>query len=179
MNQISPKRAVVSGGDRWHLARNGEEARLASFELSLERLMHAYYAWKSACLAAVADGPFSGNDTAVLNTIRMRDRAKGLSEISKLLNREDISNIQYSIRKLLKAGFIEKADPASRKDTLYRMTAAGRRVTNAYADLRATLLLSLTRSIGEPSESFLGAEQFLNLMTGMYDQAGKLAAARR
>jgi predicted MarR family transcription regulator len=59
------------------------------------------------------------------------------------------------------------------------MTAAGRRVTNAYADLRAMLLLSLTRSIGQPSESFLGAEQFLNLMTGMYDQAGKLAAARR
>jgi predicted MarR family transcription regulator len=179
MNQISPKRAAASGGNRWHLARDAEEARLAAFELSLERLMHAYYAWKSACLAAVADQPFSGNDTAVLNTIRMRDRAKGLSEISKLLNREDISNIQYSIRKLLKVGFIEKTDPASRKDTLYRATAVGRRITDAYADLRGSLLISLTRSIGNPAESFRQAEQFLDLMTGMYDQAGKLAAARR
>ncbi|MCW5771461.1 MAG: hypothetical protein KIT16_07505, partial [Rhodospirillaceae bacterium] len=89
MNQISPKRPAATNGDRWHLARNDEESRLAAFELSLERLMHAYYAWKSACLVAVTDGQFSGNDTAVLNTIRMRDRPKGLSEISKLLNRED------------------------------------------------------------------------------------------
>ncbi|MCW5770710.1 MAG: hypothetical protein KIT16_03675, partial [Rhodospirillaceae bacterium] len=74
---------------------------------------------------------------------------------------------------------IEKANPASRRDTLYRVTATGLRITDAYAELRGTLLLSLTRSIGNPAESFLQAEQFLNLMTGMYDQAGKLAAARR
>jgi predicted MarR family transcription regulator len=183
MNQLTPNRAPhltkEMPADRWHLARTDEEAELASFEFSLERVIHAYYGWKAECLGAVAEGSFSGNDTAVLNTIRLRDRPKGLSEIGRLLNRDDTSNIQYSIRKLLKAGLIEKAEAASRKATSYRVTERGRAVTDAYAELRADLLLALTRSIGDRSEGFGMAEQLLNLMAGMYDQAAKLAAARR
>jgi predicted MarR family transcription regulator len=109
----------------------------------------------------------------------MKDRAKGLSEIARLLNRDDTPNIQYSIRKLLKAGLIEKASATSRKGTSYRVTDHGRAVTDSYADLRARVLLPFLRSIGRCAEDQAAAEQFLNLMTGMYDQAAKQAAEQR
>lgn len=179
MSELGPSRAAAPPSERWHLARSAEEAELAAFEFSLERLMHAYYRWKSECLAVVTDGTFSGTDAAVLNVIRMKDRPKGLAEICRILNRGDTSNVQYAIRKLLKAGLIEKASAASRKGTSYRATEAGRRVTDAYADMRADVLLSLTRSIGARSANLETGERFLNLMSGLYDQAAILASERR
>ncbi len=179
MNDVTAAKAARSRKDDWHLARTPDEQMLAAFEFSLERLMHAYYRWKGACLAAVTDGNFSGNDTAILNIIRLKDRPKGLSEICRLLNREDTANIQYTLRKLLKAGLIEKSGTASRKATVYAVTATGAAVTDAYADLRADLLLALTGSLSDRNESFEAAEQFMNLMSGMYDQAATQAAAQR
>lgn len=179
MNDVTAAKAARTRKEDWHLARTPEERMLAAFEFSLERVMHAYYRWKGACLAAVADGAFSGNDTALLNIIRLKDRPKGLSEICRLLNREDTANIQYSLRKLLKAGLIEKSGASSRKATVYQVTETGARITDAYADLRADLLLALTGSISDRAENFEAAEQFLNLMSGMYDQAATQAAARR
>lgn len=189
----SPKRLDETGlepssrrkaetSETWHLARNKDEQNLAAFEFSLERAMHGYYRWKGACLAAVCgdvDGTFSGNDTAVLNVIRMKDLPKGLSEICRLLNRDDTANIQYSLRKLTKAGLIEKAAKSARKSTVYTVTARGRTVTDAYADLRANLLVSMSQALGDPARQMGGAEQMLNLITGLYEQASKQAAARR
>ena len=146
MTSLPTKSSQLNDRAPWHLSRDEEEAQLTGFEASLERVVHAYHRWKSECLAAVSDETFSGNDTAVLNVIRMRDRPKGLSEIGRLLNRQDTANIQYTIRKLLKAGLVEKASAASRKDTSYRATKLGRDVTDAYAELRADLLITLARS---------------------------------
>jgi len=179
MSEMGHSGEAAPGAERWHLGRSEEEAELAGFEFSLERLLHAYYRWKSECLAAVTDGQFSGTDAAVLNVVRMKDRAKGLTEVCRILNREDTPNIQYAIRKLLKSGLIEKAAAASRKGTSYRATDHGRAVTDAYADLRATVLLSLTRAIGDRADGFAAAEQVLTRMSGLYDQAAKLASERR
>ena len=125
----------------WHLAETPPEERLTELEFSLERVMRAFYRWKSECLAAVSDGTFTGDDAAVLNVIRYREQPKGLSEIAGLLNRADTANIQYALRKLLRAGLIEKTNAASRRATGYRVTASGRGVTDRYAALRAELLV--------------------------------------
>lgn len=180
MTEQSGKKEAAATRESWHLARSPEESDLAALEFSLERVMQAFYRWKGECMAVAAgeDG-LSGHDTSVLNVIRFKDRPKGLSEICRLLNREDSSNIQYAIRKLLKAGLIAKASAASRKGTSYAVTAEGRRVTEAYAALRREILLALTGSIGDSRDNLQRAAHFLDLMTGMYDQAANLAAARR
>ena len=163
----------------WHLARSEGEQQLADFEFSLERIMRAFYRWKSECLAAVSDGSFTGDDAAVLNIIRYMDRPKGLSEIAGLLNRADTANIQYTLRKLLKAGLIEKTNAVSRRATGYQVSAEGRRVTEEYADLRAELLVSLTRALGSDASRFGEAAGFLDLLAGLYDQATARASTKR
>lgn len=179
MNNVDAKKPLEMRNETWHLGRTVDEENLARFEFSLEQAMHAYYRWKSMGLAVVSDGNFSGNDAAVLNIIRLKDRSKGLSEICRLLNREDTANIQYSIRKLLKAGLITMTDSASRKTTSYEVSALGRSVTDDYAEVRRSILLPLVSSLADHSDEFEAAQQFLNLISGIYDQAAKQAAASR
>jgi predicted MarR family transcription regulator len=165
--------------DLWHLSRDGTEARLTGFEFSLERVMHAFYRWKAACLAAVSDAELTGNDVAVLNTIRMKERPKSRTEIARLLNREDVSNIQYALRKLLREGLIEKSDAASRKTATYRATKSGVRVTEAYTEMRRAMLIEMSPHLTDGASPFEEAGALLDLMAGAYDQAAKRAATQR
>lgn len=185
MTDLPLKSPQLTDPEPWHLARDPNAAVLTAFEARLERLVHAYHRWKAACLAAVVDEgsgaeSFTGNDVAVLNIIRMKERAKSRVEIARLLNREDTSNIQYALRKLLRAGLIEKVDADARKTAAYRATAKGVEVTEAYAELRRDILIDMAggRSDGG-GDALREAGNLLDLMSGVYDQATRLATTRR
>jgi len=162
----------------WHLAGNDYELELSELEFSLLRVEAAFDRWRADCMACCLDQPLSGADTAVLNVIRMHDRPKSISDIGRQLNRDDQSNLQYGIRKLVKAGVIEKASSDSKKGVTYVVTELGREATDLYARFRRELLIELTQSISTRiSLSEVG--KVLNLMAGMYDQAACVAAAHR
>lgn len=164
---------------RWHLATNDFEIALSEFEFSIFRVSAAFERWQSDCLACCHAGPFSGTDTAMLHVIRMHDRPKSISEVGRLLKRDDQANLQYGIRKLLKAGLIEKSTQAtSKKDVTYRVTAHGQEVTERYAQFRRELLVSMAQSV--PIDVHLEAvAKVLNLMSAVYDQASCVAATHR
>ncbi|MEQ9815168.1 MAG: winged helix DNA-binding protein [Azospirillaceae bacterium] len=178
MHNGAAPRATGGDGDGWHLARDARERMVADLEFSLEHAIQAFYRWKSECLAAVADGRLSGDDTAILNIIRMKDEPKRLSEVARLLNRTDTANIQYAIRKLVKLGLIESEGGRSRKLTRYRVTVRGREVTDAYADMRASLLMPMIGSMDMGAADFERVSHFLDLMASLYSQCTQKAAAR-
>ena len=145
-------RASVKSGTgldkHWHLATDEYEVGLTELEFSIIRVSAAFERWQSDCLACCHGQSFSGSDTAVLHVIRMHDRSKSISEIGRLLNRDDQSNLTYGIRKLLKAGLIEKAKGgSSKKGVTYQVSELGLEVTERYAEFRQELLISLTSSI--------------------------------
>ena len=181
MNAKAPVAAAEAdfAGKTWHLARTEAAFALSSFEFSLERLFQAFYRWKSECLAAASGCRLTGDDTAILNVIRMREQPKSLSEIARLLNREDTANVQYALRKLLSEGLVEKANGAARKTTTYRVTAKGFDVTERYAELRAQVLMTLLQALGDNRDRFHDVGHFLDLMAGMYDQAAGQVSTRR
>jgi len=176
-----PKRqpVVAERPGSWHLARTETERRLSDFEFRLERLAQAYYRWKAACLAAVCDVPLTGDDVAVLNVVRMGDEPKRLSEIGQLLNRVDVPNLQYAMRKLVRAGLIETEGSSSRKETRYRATATGRSVTEAYAALRAATLPPMLDALDGWVAQSETASGHLDLLSGLYAQAAQVAITRR
>ncbi len=110
----------------------------------------------------------------------MHDRPKGISELARLLKRDDLSNLQYGTRKLLKAGLIEKSRHAgrSKKDVTYQVSALGRDVTDRYASFRKELLVSMTRETAGKLD-FETLARALNMMSAMYDQASCVAATHR
>jgi predicted MarR family transcription regulator len=163
----------------WHLAEDDYEVDLTELEFSILRVSAAFERWRSDCMACCLDKSLSGADTAVLHVVRMHDRPKSISEIGRLLNRDDLSNLQYGIRKLVNAGVIEKAGNSdSKKGVTYVVTDLGCEITDKFSQFRRELLLSLTKSMSTDI-SFDDVARVLNLMSGIYDQASCIAAAHR
>jgi predicted MarR family transcription regulator len=165
----------------WHLAQSETELKFTELEFSILRIGAAFDRWQTDCLACcVDDGGLSGIDNAVLHIIRMHDRPKSISEISRIMNRDDLSNLQYSIRKLTKAGLIERAGKGDSKRTAaYGVTAEGTRVSDLFAQYRRELLLTLTESIKEMDADIVTASKVLNITAGLFDHASTVAASHR
>jgi predicted MarR family transcription regulator len=182
MTAGSPGKAKRSGKrlDRhWHLATDEFEVGLSELEFSIFRVSAAFERWQADCLGCCHGQAFSGTDTALLHVIRMHERPKGISELGRLLKRDDMANLQYGVRKLLNAGLIEKFRQAgSKKDVTYQVSQLGRDVTDRYALFRKELLISMTRAtIG--TVDFESIARALNMMSAMYDQASCVAATHR
>lgn len=163
---------------RWHLATSDTEVGLTELEFSIFRVSAAFERWQSDCLGCCVGQSFSGTDTALLHVVRMHERPKSISELSRLLKRDDLSNVQYSVRKLLKAGLIERAHGAGKKDATYQVSQLGREVTSQYARFRSELLISLVEAAGGKID-FSAVAGALNMMSAFYDQAASVAATHR
>jgi predicted MarR family transcription regulator len=77
-------------------------------EFALMRTYEGFARWQSECLASVADVAASGPENALLHIIRMNERPKTIKDLARLTNRDDVPNIQYSLRKLIGAGLVER-----------------------------------------------------------------------
>jgi len=163
---------------RWHLARTPLEVDVAELEYALMRSFEAFGRWQAECLANVIDLLASGPENALLHVIRMHDRPKSIHDLAHMTNREDIPNIQYSLRKLIKAGFVVRRG-SGRAGVLYEVTPLGLDVTDRYADVRATLLIDAIKSVPELAHRLEEATRTLELMTGIYAQAARAAATHR
>lgn len=152
------------------------ETALTDFEWSLWRVSSAFLRWQSECASTLAGTGLSGHDTAVLHTIKYRDRPKGLSEISRLLGRDDTANVQYAIKKLLGLKLIERVSGRSRKETIYTLSPRGLKLTRDYRDLRRDLLVSSLGKISDLDDGLKGAAEMLELLGSFYDSASRRAS---
>ncbi len=182
LTQIGNKKANGLNKN-WHLSTNDQEIALTEIEFSLFRSYAAFSRWMddlAACCQNGEESKCSGSDFALLNVIRMHGRPKSISDLGRLLNRDDISNLQYSIRKLTKSGFIEKIGlKGQKKNATYKVTEKGLVATDSYARYRQELLLPLTDQISESSDKMNQIANVLNLLSGIYDQAACVAATHR
>lgn len=162
----------------WHLARTPPELELADLEYALMRCSEALARWQSECLATVGDFAHSGAENALLHIIRMNDRPKSIHDLANMANRQDIPNIQYSLRKLIGAGLVSRSG-ARRTGVIYEVTELGRAVTDRYAEIRAEILLAAVEAVPELGRRLETASRTLELMTGIYEQAARTAATLR
>lgn len=160
----------------WHLAGTTHEVALTELEYAGMRMIEAFYRWMSQAMASMGGGDLDAQEFTILHVIRMQERPKSLSTIARLLNRDDTPNVQYSLRKLASKELIEKARDSSRKTFNYSVTPRGRRLTDVYATVRAQVLVPLTSSIQNADHKLDNAAEFLRIMTGLYDEAGRVAA---
>ncbi|MEQ8166008.1 MAG: winged helix DNA-binding protein [Alphaproteobacteria bacterium] len=160
----------------WHLSQSPREMALTELEYAGMRMLEAFGRWTSQGLASGGGVDITYAEATILHIVRMQDRPKSLTTIARLLNRDDTPNIQYGLRKLSKAGMIAKTRDPARKTFLYSATELGVRVTDAYAEIRREVLVPLTDAIESAEERMQGAADFLQIMTGLYDAAGRVAA---
>jgi predicted MarR family transcription regulator len=158
-------------GTSWHLSETPEEVPVTMIEYSLIRAAAAFERWIAAALGAAAHMPMSSTDNLVLNVIRMKDSPKSVSEVARFMNRDDLSNIQYSLRKMQSAGLIEKDSSKQRRGVSYRVTDKGRKVTDDFARVRRQLLISAIPPLRDWEEQVETTRRVLELMQGVYENA--------
>lgn len=163
---------------RWHLAQSGVEIDTTELEFALMRAFEGFGRWQSECLAAVCDHRATGPENAMLHIIRMNDRPKTLRDLARLTNRDDVPNIQYSLRKLIGAGLVVRQG-SGRAGVTYEVTEEGRRVCEDYAGVRRRMLIAAVAGLPGFSERLAEAAQVLNVLTGIYEEAARVTATHR
>jgi predicted MarR family transcription regulator len=109
----------------------------------------------------------------------MRGGAQNLSELLLFLNRNDVSTLQYSLKKIEQHGLVERITGNSRREAGYRLTDKGVRATEEYAQLRQEILVSLLADVNGLPEALAGAAGALERLTGIYDQSTQSVLNRK
>lgn len=161
----------------WHLATTEHEVHLTELEFALMRVRESFDRWQAECFAAVSGLSLSGVENALLHLIRLHERSKPLKDLLRLANRDDVPNIQYALRKMAKLGLIRQG--GGRGSAVYVLTPLGTELTDRYADLRRRLLVESTQVVTGVDQRMQEAAQMLNLLSGMYEQAARVAATHQ
>lgn len=161
----------------WHLAKDATELRVTELEFALMRTLEAFSRWVAAADEMVGMAELKHAEHVILHVIRMQNRPKSGATIARLLNRDDIPNIQYSLRKLESAGLIQKNKEAGTKIYTYSITPLGEKLTNEYSKLRSELLVRNLISITDFDKRAEDATQLLSIMTGIYEESGRNSAS--
>tara|TARA_R110002049_G_scaffold259277_1_gene435052 strand:- start:1567 stop:2097 length:531 start_codon:yes stop_codon:yes gene_type:complete len=175
---MAPKTDKQNLNYRWHLSESDSEVICTELEFALMRCFEAFGRWQTECLASVTDLGASGPENALLHIVRMNDRPKSIKELARLTNRDDIPNIQYSMRKLLAADLIEKLG-SGRTGVTYQATLKGIKVTDDYGVIRKRLLIEQISSLPEFDSRLKDAGQSLNILAGIYEEISRIAATHR
>lgn len=128
--------------DSWHLSQNQAESEVTNFELQLWRVFHGFLRWQEECEKSTNETGLNGHELAVLHIVRMKDKAKSISDIGRILNRNDLFNINYILRKLLKKKLVKKLRAGDgQKAFLYQITPEGIENTQVFSDMRRKVLV--------------------------------------
>lgn len=161
----------------WHLANDETEFRITELEFAFMRVQEAFARWVSAADETVGLSDLKNAEHVILHVIRMQNRPKSGATIARLLNRDDLPNIQYSLRKLESSGLIEKNKEPGSKIFTYSITEKGRSHTEEYSKLRTALLIRNLKSLSDFTERADDATQFLTLLTGIYEESARNSAS--
>ena len=163
---------------RWHLAQSPVEVQTTELEFALMRAFEGFGRWQTECLGSVLDLAATGPENAMLHIIRMNDRPKTIKDLARLTNRDDVPNIQYSLRKLIGAGLVDRKG-SGRSGVTYQVTAEGLRVTDDFGALRRRLLIAEVEGLPGFAARLAEATRTLNLLSGIYEEAARTATTHR
>jgi predicted MarR family transcription regulator len=157
----------------WHLAKNETEFKVTELEFALMRVIEAFARWVAAADEMVGLSELKHAEHVILHVIRMQNRPKSGATIARLLNRDDLPNIQYSLRKLESIGLIQKIKEPGNKNHSYSITKMGENLTNEYSQMRSEILIKKFRSIAEFDVRVEDTTELLAIITGIYEGSAR------
>ncbi len=171
--------APEHGDHQWHLGTTPQELAFAEFQHAMMCLSEAFFRFAGRSLAQIADDQnMSGQDSVILQVIHSGKRPKSITDLQHFTNRTDVSNIQYSVRKLQKAGLVRRAK-AEGRGAAYELTARGLEVVDAYVRSRRELLADFPEMDDRLIARLEDARRLVVTMTGLYDQASRYLIVRQ
>lgn len=161
------------------LAKTERESVFMEFEQTLICASEAFYRFAGSIFGtAGARHKLTGQECVILQQLMFTPKPRSISDLSRFSNRDDIANIQYSLRKLVAAGLIEKVPGSTNRDTRYRPSQSGRALTEELVASRRELLIQPSFDVLDVEQKLKMATQALALLTGMYDHTSRVLAGR-
>jgi predicted MarR family transcription regulator len=158
-----------------HLAGNPHEVAVTRFEQGLICAAEAFYRFYGVLLGREGRAHnISGHDNAILQQIMAASRPLGVTDIARFANRDDVANIQYSLKKLARAGLIAKAGRSSARETSYVVTDLARQWTRHFLELRRQLFTDPSAHILDFDNQLEKSANLLNLIAGFYDHGTRV-----
>jgi predicted MarR family transcription regulator len=169
------KRAPAPAKVAAHLATSPHEFAVTRFEQGLICAAAAFYRFYGVLLGREGRAHnISGQDNAILQQILAASRPLAVTDIARFANRDDIANIQYSLKKLVRAGLIAKAGRTSARETSYVVTDLARQWTRDFLALRRALFTDPSAQILDFDDQLDKSANLLNLIAGFYDHGTRV-----
>lgn len=157
-----------------HLA-SPDSWQLSEFEYGMIISYNAFARWMMRCMSAAGYVDFSPLDILVLHNVNHRKREKRLIDICFVLHVEDHHTVNYSLKKLVKAGLVGREKRG--KEIFYFATEQGDTACAQYRAIREKCLTSAYRAMDQENDEMSQAAALLRLMSGIYDQASRAASS--
>lgn len=148
---------------------------LSELEYGMIVAHNGFTRWMIRCMHAAGYADFSPLDVLVLHNLNHRGRQKRLVDICFVLHVEDQHTVNYSLKKLVKAGLVEREKHG--KEIFYKTTEEGKSACESYREVRERCLTSAYRSLDKEGSEMSQAAALLRLMSGLYDQASRAASS--
>ena len=177
-NQKTPSddSSVDWAHSRWPLGKDPHDVSTTEFEWAVIRFFSAF---ERSCLQlsiTAGSSDLSFQELVLLHVVGMQHHPQTSHSIARQLNRDDIQNLQYALRKLEKRGLISKSVGDRSKTAHYSITPEGRESVGLYAKIRTQLLTGRTELVSEIDDKLEEATQLLSVLTGIYDDVARVAA---
>lgn len=169
----------MTDNDEAYMSQSELAAELTRVELAMMRTIEAFSRWCSVLHKTVANAHLSYRDIALLHAIRMCGGAQNLSELLMFLNRNDVSTLQYSLKKLEQENLVQRVTGNSKREAGYVLTKQGHAATEKYAEIRFEILISLVDDVRDFGPKLEAAASAIERLTGAYDQATQSVMNRK
>ena len=158
------------------LGERGHATATTEFEWSIMRF---FVAFERSCLqlASVSgSGDLTFQELVLLNVVAMQRHPQTAASLARQLNRDDIANLQYGLRKLEKEQLVVKNKEPRGKTYTYDITGDGIKRVEHYAQVRRKLLTSKVDFIEGVDAKMETAGKLISVLTGIYDDVARASA---
>lgn len=159
----------------WHLGGNSADVLFTEVEMVMMHFQQAFERWVLHVMARCGDSSMSFAEIVLLHAIRLQGQPCNVQAIARQLNRDDIPNVQYSLRKLVKRGYLVHTHGNAKNHT-FTLTELALRMTDYYARIRHTVLVARTPNIDVIQDRMRSIVDAVGMLTGQYDEAIRKAA---
>jgi predicted MarR family transcription regulator len=115
-------------------------------------------------------------EVILVHVVAMQRGEPTAASLARQLNRDDVQNLQYSLRKLVEGKYLLQSKKAGSRVVTYSIDTKGQQFVEDYADMRSKLLASRTGFIEDIDEKLGSASQLLGVLTGIYDSAAMVSS---
>lgn len=173
---VKEKSQATAPTRAWHLGTTHHEAVTTEFEWSILRFFQAFerYCMQIAHISGLADLSFS--ELILLHVIGLQDTPKTVGLLARQTNTDSVTNVQYSLRKLVAYELVVKIREGKSKVFTYDVTDKGRELINQYAHFRQWVLTEQTKSIESIDRKLSEAARLISMLSGVYDEAVRVSA---